>query len=58
VPAVLADLQPGDLIFYADNEHMAIYLGNGVVIHAPTTGQKISYAPWNMLPIDAVRRVV
>ena len=58
VPAVLADLQPGDLIFYANNEHMAIYLGNGVVIHAPTTGQKISYAPWNMLPIDAVRRVI
>jgi peptidoglycan DL-endopeptidase CwlO len=58
VPAVLADLQPGDLIFYANNEHMAIYLGNGVVIHAPTTGQKISYAPWNLLPIDAVRRVI
>jgi cell wall-associated NlpC family hydrolase len=57
VPAVLADLQPGDLILYNDNEHMAIYVGNGVVVHAPTTGQKIQYAPWNMLPIDSVRRV-
>ena len=58
VPAVLADLQPGDLIFYIGNEHMAIYVGNGVVVHAPTTGQKIQYAPWNLLPIDAVRRVI
>jgi cell wall-associated NlpC family hydrolase len=57
VPAILADLQPGDLIFYDNNEHMAIYVGNGVVVHAPSTGYKIQYAPWNMLPIDAVRRV-
>lgn len=58
VPAILADLQPGDLIFYNGNEHMAIYVGNGVVVHAPTTGQQIQYAPWNLLPIDAVRRVI
>ena len=58
VPAVLADLQPGDLIFYDGNEHMAIYVGNGVVVHAPTTGEQIQYAPWNLLPIDAVRRVI
>jgi cell wall-associated NlpC family hydrolase len=37
---------------------MAIYVGNGLVIHAPSTGSRIQYAPWNMLPIDAVRRVV
>jgi peptidoglycan DL-endopeptidase CwlO len=53
----LADLQPGDLIFYNNNEHMAIYVGNGLVVHAPSTGYRIQYAPWNMLPIDAVRRV-
>ena len=58
VPAVLADLQPGDLIFYDNNTHMGIYVGGGVIIHAPTTGQQISYAPWNLLPIDAVRRVI
>jgi cell wall-associated NlpC family hydrolase len=58
VPAVLADLQPGDLIFYDNNQHMAIYVGNAIVVHAPSTGSKIQYAPWNMLPIDAVRRVV
>jgi len=58
VPAVLADMQPGDLVFYENNEHMAIYVGNGIVVHSPSTGSKVQYAPWNMLPIDAVRRVV
>jgi len=58
VAPLLANLQPGDLIFYDNNEHMAIYVGGGLVVHAPTTGQMVQYAPWNMLPIDAVRRVV
>jgi cell wall-associated NlpC family hydrolase len=57
VAANLANLQPGDLIFYNGNEHMAIYVGNGLVVHAPSTGYRIQYAPWNMLPIDSVRRV-
>lgn len=58
VAPILANLQPGDLIFYNDNEHMAIYVGGGLVVHAPTTGQPVQYGPWNMLPIDAVRRVI
>ena len=58
VAPALSDLQVGDLIFYDGNEHMAIYVGDGLVVHAPTTGQQIQYAPWNMLPIDAVRRVI
>lgn len=42
-----SELQPGDLIFYAKNgsiNHVAIYIGNGQVIHAssPSTGIKIS----------------
>lgn len=42
------DLQPGDLIFYGNSRgninHVAIYIGNGQVIHAssPKTGIKIS----------------
>jgi cell wall-associated NlpC family hydrolase len=58
VAPLLSNLQPGDLIFYSGNEHMAIYVGNGIVVHAPSTGYQIQYAPWNMLPIDAVRRVI
>jgi cell wall-associated NlpC family hydrolase len=58
VPAAVSDLQPGDLIFYSGNTHMAIYVGGGVVIHAPTTGRQVAYAPWDLMPIDAVRRVI
>lgn len=41
------EIQPGDLVFYAKNgniNHVAIYIGNGQVIHAssPKTGIKIS----------------
>lgn len=43
----LSDAKPGDLVFYANNgtvNHVAIYIGNGQVIHAssPRTGIKIS----------------
>jgi cell wall-associated NlpC family hydrolase len=48
----LSDLQPGDLVFYATNtadpntiHHVAMYLGDGVVIHAPHTGDVVRYAP-------------
>ena len=43
-----SELQPGDLIFYANSSgtinHVAMYIGNGKVIHAssPKTGIKIS----------------
>jgi len=57
VAPILSNLKPGDLIFYDNNTHMAIYVGNGVVVHAPSTGSRVQYASWNMLPIDAVRRV-
>jgi cell wall-associated NlpC family hydrolase len=58
VPALPADLEPGDVIFYSGDEHEAIYVGNGLVIHDPYTGQVVQYAPWNMLPISGIRRMV
>jgi cell wall-associated NlpC family hydrolase len=57
VPAVLADLEPGDIIEYNGDEHEALYIGGGLVIHAPTTGQVIQYGHWNMMTISGVRRV-
>lgn len=42
------ELQPGDLIFFeiAGNiqMHVGIYIGGGGFIHAPETGQPVSYA--------------
>lgn len=51
--------QPGDLVFYAKNgriNHVAIYIGNGQVIHAssPKTGVKIS--SWNYRTPAGIRR--
>ena len=47
-PVGLRDLQPGDLVFFqiAGNiqMHVGIYVGHGVFIHAPETGQPVSYA--------------
>jgi cell wall-associated NlpC family hydrolase len=58
VPPVLSDLEPGDLIFYLGGAHVAMYVGNGLVIQAPSTGQRIGFAEWDMMPITAVRRVL
>ena len=57
----LSEAQPGDLIFYAQNgrvNHVAIYIGNGQVIHAsnPRSGIKISNATYRT-PY-AVKRVL
>ena len=54
----LSAMQPGDLIFYLNGAHVAMYVGNGLVVHAPTTGQRIQYGEWNMMPITAVRRIL
>lgn len=47
-PVNLQDLHPGDLVFFeiAGNVqmHVGIYVGNGEFIHAPETGQPVSYA--------------
>ena len=47
-PVSLLDLRPGDLVFFQVvgniQMHVGIYVGNGVFIHAPETGQPVSYA--------------
>ncbi|MGN9812711.1 NlpC/P60 family protein [Micromonospora sp. BQ11] len=36
-----SELRPGDLVFYSNLGHMAIYVGSGQVIHAPTFGRNV-----------------
>jgi cell wall-associated NlpC family hydrolase len=39
------DLQPGDLVlFYSDLHHVGIYIGGGMMIHAPQTGDVVKIA--------------
>jgi peptidoglycan DL-endopeptidase CwlO len=41
-----ADLEPGDLVFFfADLSHVGIYVGNGLMIAAPSTGQVVQVQP-------------
>jgi cell wall-associated NlpC family hydrolase len=36
------DLEPGDLVFFfADISHVGIYIGNGLMVDAPSTGQLV-----------------
>jgi peptidoglycan DL-endopeptidase CwlO len=44
----VANLLPGDLVFYADNpadpatiHHVGLYIGNGLMVHAPHTGDVV-----------------
>lgn len=57
VAVPVAQIQPGDLVFYNNTGHVAIYVGNGDVIHAPQTGDVVKVAPLNMMPVEAIRRV-
>jgi cell wall-associated NlpC family hydrolase len=37
-----ADLKPGDLVFfYTPVSHVGMYIGNGQIVHAPTTGSVV-----------------
>jgi cell wall-associated NlpC family hydrolase len=41
----IADLRPGDLVFFgSDLHHVGIYVGGGEMIHAPQTGEVVSYS--------------
>ena len=53
-PVDVSQIQPGDLVCY--NGHVAIYFGNGLIVHAPREGMDISYGELNVLGIVGVRR--
>jgi peptidoglycan DL-endopeptidase CwlO len=52
-----SDLQPGDLVFfYADVSHVGIYIGEGLMVDAPTAGQNVQVQPITDDPfVGAVR---
>jgi cell wall-associated NlpC family hydrolase len=53
-----SDLQPGDLVFfYSGISHVAIYVGNGTIIHAPHPGSNVRYAKLDSMPFAGARRV-
>jgi len=52
-----ADLEPGDLVFFfSDISHVGIFIGNGLMVDAPSSGQLVQVQPifWNAY-VGAVR---
>jgi cell wall-associated NlpC family hydrolase len=58
-PVTAAQLRPGDLVFfYTPVHHVGIYLGNGMVLNAPDTGDVVRVTPLSHMPFHNARRVV
>jgi peptidoglycan DL-endopeptidase CwlO len=57
-PVSRDQLQPGDLVFfYSPVSHVGIYIGNGQMVHAPTSGDVVKVAPL-MGGYSGARRIV
>ncbi|MFI6037801.1 NlpC/P60 family protein [Streptomyces sp. NPDC051315] len=51
------DMRPGDLIIYfSDASHVALYVGDGTMVHAPRPGRSITLAGAGSMPILGVVR--
>ena len=51
-------LRPGDLVFPADpNQHVALYIGGGMIVHATHTGDVIRQVPINQQGLGIVLAV-
>ncbi|SCX49856.1 Cell wall-associated hydrolase, NlpC family [Klenkia marina] len=54
-----ADLQPGDLVyFYSPVSHIGIYIGNGMMVHAPTSGDVVKVSSIDMSGYAGARRLL
>jgi cell wall-associated NlpC family hydrolase len=59
VPVSRDALQPGDLIFfYSPVSHVAMYIGNGQMVHASTSGQPVKVVSVDSMPgYNSARRI-
>ncbi|QKW19244.1 C40 family peptidase [Kitasatospora sp. NA04385] len=54
----IANARPGDLIiYYGDQHHVGMYVGNGQIIHAPHTGAQVRYESATVMPINKIVRI-
>jgi cell wall-associated NlpC family hydrolase len=53
-----ADLRAGDLVFFYGSRphHVAMYVGDGVVIHAPRPGKRVQYIKMTYMPYSGAVR--
>jgi cell wall-associated NlpC family hydrolase len=58
-PVAKADLRPGDLVFfYSPVSHVAMYIGNGQIVHAPSWGSSVKVIALDSMPSYAGARRV
>ncbi|MDQ2874502.1 MAG: C40 family peptidase [Actinomycetota bacterium] len=53
----LSELQPGDLIFMYGLDHVGMYVGNGMMVDAPSTGQVVRIEPIPFGAVDGAVRI-
>ncbi|MFF7949973.1 C40 family peptidase [Streptomyces griseorubiginosus] len=54
-----SELLPGDLVFfYSGISHVGLYIGNGMMIHAPNPSAPVREAPIDEMPFAGATRVV
>jgi len=55
-----ANLQPGDLVFFYGNssyvDHVGLYIGNGLLIHAPHPGTSVEIVAVSSMPLVSYAR--
>lgn len=57
-PVSKGQLRPGDLVlFYRPVSHVGIYVGNGQVVHASTSGTPVKISSMNAMPFNSARRL-
>ena len=53
-----ANLKPGDLVFfYSPVSHVGIYVGDGQIVHASTSGQPVKVSDMDRMPFNSARRL-
>ncbi len=56
-----AEMQPGDLVFYSSSgriDHVAIYIGNGQIVHAANSRRGIIISRWNYMTPVKIMNVI
>jgi len=54
-----SDLQAGDLVFFYSStapSHVAMYVGDGIIIHAPRPGKNVEYTKMSYMPYSGAVR--
>ena len=51
-----SNLRPGDIVVYYGGGHVGLYVGNGMIIHAPRPGKSVEKVSLNTMPISGAVR--